>query len=89
MPSKKATEQALTWLKSKMAERDTLDAINAELCYNVIMDLKNKKKAIGALYHQTHVQNRQLRDELEEANCVYPCDESQFAFIFAKNFEEG
>jgi len=50
MPSKKGMEQATTWLKSKMAERDTLDAINAEVCYNVIADLDNQKKKIGALY---------------------------------------
>ena len=60
MPSRKGLEQALTWLKSKMAEKDTLDAINAEVAYNVILDLKERKQAIGALYHMTKVQNRQL-----------------------------
>ena len=51
MPSRKGMEQALTWLRSKMAERDTLDAINAEVCFNVLMDMKRQKEQIGALYN--------------------------------------
>ena len=66
MPSKKGLDQALTWLKSKMAEWDTLDAINAEVCYNVIMDLKERKKAIGALYHLTKEQNKKLLAKQED-----------------------
>lgn len=66
MPSYKGTEQALTWLKSKMAEKDTLDAINAEICYNVILDLKQKKNQIGAIYHQTKVERDKALDELHE-----------------------
>ena len=63
MPSKKGTEQAMTWLRSKMAEKDTLDAINAEVCYNVIVDLQKKRKAIGALYYQARIgRKRQLHD---------------------------
>ena len=50
MPSHKGLEQSLIWLKSKMADRDSLDAINAELCYNVILDLKRQREAMGALY---------------------------------------
>ena len=62
MPSRKGTEQALTWLKSKMAEKDTLDAINAEVCFNVICDLQEKRKVIGALYHQAHSANKRLQE---------------------------
>lgn len=63
MPSKKGTEQAMTWLRSKMAEKDTLDAINAEVCYNVIIDLQKKRKAIGALYYQASIgRKRRLHD---------------------------
>ena len=58
MPSRRGLEQALTWLKSKMAEKDTLDAVNAEVCYNVIIDLQKKKKVIGALYSIERAQNR-------------------------------
>ena len=67
MPSKKGTEQALTWLKSKMAEGDTLDAINAEVCYNVIMDLKEKRKVIGALYHQAYTSLRRKEEAVKES----------------------
>ena len=62
MPSRKGTEQALTWLRSKMAEGDTLDAVNAEVCYNVICDLQEKRKVIGALYHQAHTANKRLQE---------------------------
>ena len=75
MPSRKGLDQALVWLKSKMAERDTLDAINAEVCYNVIMDLKDKRKVIGALYHQAYTslkkkeeQNERLKELEENSN---------------------
>lgn len=64
MPSKKSTDQAIAWLRNKMAEKDTLDAINAELCYNVLIDLRNKKERIGAIYHQTKVDLDNTREEL-------------------------
>jgi len=57
MPSRKGLEQALTWLRSKMAEKDTLDAINAEVCYKVVADLREKRKVIGALYYQERRRN--------------------------------
>lgn len=66
MPSKKGLEQALTWLTSKMAEKDTLDAVNAEVAYNVIIDLQKKRKVIGALYYQAHVSGKAARQELED-----------------------
>lgn len=66
MPSKKGLEQALTWLNSKMAEKDTLDAVNAEVAYNVIIDLQKKRKIIGTLYHQAHVSGKAARQELED-----------------------
>ena len=66
MPSRKGLEQAITWLKSKMAEGDTLDAINAELCYNVISDLREKRKVIGALYRQSYAAKKRAQDRLEE-----------------------
>lgn len=66
MPSRKGMEQCLTWLRSKMAEKDTLDAINAEVCLNVIMDLERRRKAIGAMYHETKRTNQDLRNRIEE-----------------------
>ena len=65
MPSRKGLEQALTWLRSKMAEKDTLDAVNAEVTYNVLMDIQNKRKVIGALYHQAHSANKETRRKLQ------------------------
>lgn len=66
MPSRKGLEQALTWLKSKMAEKDTLDAVNAEVTYNVLMDIQKKRKVIGAIYHQTYTANKQAQEKLQE-----------------------
>ena len=70
MPSRKGTEQALTWLKSKMAEGDTLDAINAEVCYNVILDLQKKRRVIGALYHMANSKRKRQKED-EELRAFY------------------
>lgn len=51
MPSKKGTEQAILWLRSKAAEGMTLDAINADLCLNVIRDLQAQLSRKGAIIH--------------------------------------
>ena len=69
MPSRKGFEQAVTWLKSKIAEKDTFDAINAEVCYNVLMDLKKRRQVIGALYHQERAAKRKQEEELERLYC--------------------
>lgn len=50
MPSHKGLEQALTWLRSKAADKNSLDGINAELCINVILDLKAQRDKLGARY---------------------------------------
>lgn len=67
MPSRKGTEQALTWLRSKAAEKDSLDGINAEVCLNVILDLKRQNERLGALYHNAVVKssNDILRDKIQ------------------------
>lgn len=66
MPSRKGLEQALIWLKSKMAEKDTFDAINAETTYNVIMDMQRQRKKIGALYYRASNSNRRAQEKLQE-----------------------
>lgn len=77
MPSRKSLEQALTWLRSKMAEKDTLDAINAEVTYNVLMDIQKRRKMIGALYHQTSVSNKQAQEKLQEIEASRFLDKRQ------------
>lgn len=66
MPSRKGLEQALTWLRSKMAGDDILDGLNAELCYNVILDLQKRRKAIGAMYHQTREKLNTAKEEIQQ-----------------------
>lgn len=51
------------WLKNKMAEKDTLDAVNAEVCYNVLIDLKKRKDILGAMYYQTKLSLNRERKE--------------------------
>lgn len=62
MPSKKGIEQALTWLRSKSHDRDTLDGINAELCINVIMDLQRQYDRLGAQFSNLAKTKRQNND---------------------------
>lgn len=83
MPSRKGLDQALVWLKSKMAERDTLDAINAEVCYNVIMDLKDKRKVIGALYHQAYTELKHERNKKEELDDLEKASRQEDLFAAA------
>ena len=91
MPSRKGMEQALTWLKSKMAEKDTLDAINAEVCYNVITDLQKKKKVIGALYSIERSQNRrrQMRDLYEKDEDIVKAERRQELYEAAVRMLHG
>lgn len=52
MPSKKGIDQALIWLKNKAKEKEnSLDAVNAELCINVIMDLQRQYDRLGAQFN--------------------------------------
>lgn len=76
MPSKKGIEQALTWLKSKSHEKNTLDAVNAELCMNVIMDLQRQYDRLGAQF------NNVKNSRYEESPAVMK--EEQLSFIEEK-----
>lgn len=58
-------EQALAWLRNKMAEKDTLDAVNAELTYNVIMDIQKKRQTLGVLYNRVSNQNKEIQRKRE------------------------
>ena len=72
MPSRRGLEQSLTWLKSKMAEKDTLDAVNAEVCYNVLMDLKKRKEVIEALYHIEKVRSARKDERTAQEEIFAP-----------------
>lgn len=62
MPSKKGIDQALTWLKNKAAEKNTLDGVNAELCINVIMDLQRQYDRLGAKFNSISSYQKQQRE---------------------------
>lgn len=79
MPSKKATEQAMTWLNSMAADKNSLDGINAELCINVIADLRKKLEKLGAQFNAMKQAYSQMKrpkedfwDSLSEADLWEP-----------------
>ena len=49
MATKRGIDQCRMWLRSKAAELDTLDAINAEMCLRVIEDLQKEKDRLGGI----------------------------------------
>ena len=67
MPGRRSMEQVNAWLKNKIAEKDTLDSVNAELCLNVITDLKAKLDRLGVQFHQVRCQLDAQRMKEEEA----------------------
>ncbi len=64
MPSKRGIDQAMTWLKGKAAEKNTLDGVNAELCISVIMDLQRQYDRLGAQFN--NLRNSRYREEDEK-----------------------
>lgn len=72
MPSQKSIEQCLTWLKSKMAEKDIFDSINAELCYNVLLDQKARLNKLGVqFYNVQRINNAAITDKELSSNQKY------------------
>lgn len=49
MSSKKANEQAMTWLRSIAADKNSMDGINAELVINIIEDLRRQLNSKGVV----------------------------------------
>ena len=49
MPSKRSYEQAVTWLNSKAADRDSLDGINAQLVLNILEEYRRTVNIKGAI----------------------------------------
>ena len=66
MPSKKATEQCMTWLRSMAADRDSLNGINAELVLNVIAEQKNRLDRLGAQFQHMKNDRDALAMKIEE-----------------------
>ena len=49
MPNKQTIDQAMIWLKSIAADKNSLDGINAQTCLNVISHLQNQLNIKGAI----------------------------------------
>lgn len=70
MPSKKAIDQSLTWLRSKANDRETLDGINAELCINVIMDLKRQYDRLGIQFGSLSRSKKDPKDQNDSSEQI-------------------
>lgn len=70
MPSKKAINQSLTWLRSKANDRETLDGINAELCINVIMDLKRQYDRLGIQFGSLSRSKKDQKDQNDSSEQI-------------------
>lgn len=70
MPSKKAIDQSLTWLRSKANDRETLDGINAELCINVIMDLKRQYDRLGIQFGTLSRSKKDQKDQNDSSEQI-------------------
>ena len=70
MASRRSSEQCLTWLRSKAAEKDSLDGINAELCLNLIQEQKDRLDRLGAQFSQVKKQ-RDIPKEQEHLEDVF------------------
>ena len=69
-PSRRGMVQAIAWLNSKIAEKDSLDAINAEVCLNVIEDLKNQREKAGILIHRMKLKEDAQVHILDHASVI-------------------
>ena len=63
MASRRANEQAMVWLRSMAAEKDSLNGINAELCLRIIEEQKERLDKLGVQFHQVQNENRRLNEE--------------------------
>lgn len=52
MPNKKTVDQAMIWLKSIAADKNSLDGINAQTCLNVISHLQKQLNVKGVIIYE-------------------------------------
>ena len=72
MPSRRGMEQALTWLRSKAMDKDSMDGINAEICLNVIADLQRQNKQKGYVINQMKTTLREeVRTRIPEYEYIF------------------
>lgn len=80
MASKKSNDQAILWLRSMAADKNSLDGINAELCLNIILEQKDRLEKLGAQFGEVKTQRDDLRKRIENEGiktnkclkCTYP-----------------
>ena len=65
MPSRKTTEQCMTWVRSKAADRDSLDGINAQLVLNVLEEQRTKLDKLGAQFKKVKDSRDRIAQEID------------------------
>lgn len=82
----KGTAQALNWLKSIAASRNSLDSINADLCIRVIEGQKEEISRLGSICHNLMKDRKELEECLDEMTGKAVMKEEQLdIFDFLEN----
>lgn len=92
MASKKSNEQAILWLRSMAADKNSLDGINAELCLNIIFEQRERLEKLGVQFGQIKKQNddllKRVKNEANYSNkcviCTHPDSELSAACPFCE-----
>lgn len=66
MASRKSNEQAMTWLKSMAADKNSLDGINAELVLYILEEQKKKYERLGIQYSILEKKYKNLRNDYDQ-----------------------
>lgn len=66
MASRKSNEQAMTWLKSMAADKNSLDGINAELVLYILAEQKKKYERLGIQYSALQRKYEKLRNDYDQ-----------------------
>lgn len=66
MAGRRSKEQAMTWLRSMAADKNSLDGINAELCLNLIEDQQKKLDRLGTQFNHVRNERNAMREDIEE-----------------------
>lgn len=66
MASRKSNEQAITWLRSMAADKNSLDGINAELVLYILEEKDRQYKKLGAQYSILTKRYDQLKSQYDD-----------------------
>ena len=65
MASKRTKEQCMIWLKSKAADENSLDGINAQLVLNVLEEKEKRLEKLGIQFKMVENDRNRLREVID------------------------